>query len=322
MRRILTPSGRFFSSLLERQEQGHDPRIVVARLREIAASLASPPLAERVMSKYPMPIALAYRRFHDSRFNVYEQVLRLRDLFESAAFFVYNTVLADALRRLPPDKYVVSDRGARTAYDGFSMASRIAFVEHITTLAKGHSPRDIFLPDLCESSFVGHARYLQSNFRNHISHSATASESRQRALLARYQPIVESLLDTISFLEDYRLARIAFLYMRDGKYIRRVELYQGVTPALDEQAFEPNEQPNLPEHDHLVLLDESDDHLDLYPLYQFVANEQTGDDTHMCCFKQCRGGELMGESVQAPIEVTLDGFVHFETLRGRLKDKT
>jgi type I restriction enzyme R subunit len=306
---------------LERQPQMHDPRFVAARLRDIATRLASPPLAERVMARYPMPIALAYRRFHDSRFNVYEQVLRLRDLFESAAFFIYNITLADALRRLSPEKYAVADRGARTAYDGFSMAARISFVEAVAAMARSHTPTDLFLPELCNSSFGSHARQLQSDFRNHISHSATASESRQRAILTRYQPVVESMLGELSFLEDYRLARIASLYMRDGKYVRRIELYQGVTPVIDEQPFEPNQQPDLAEFDHLVLLDENDDHLDLYPMYQFVANEQTGDDTHMCCLKQRRGKELLGESVQAPIDVTLDGSVHFETLRSRLKDK-
>jgi hypothetical protein len=62
------------------------------------------------MSHYPTPIALAYRRFYDSRFNIYEQTLRLRDLFESASFFVYNLVLSDVLRRLDPKQFYIEER--------------------------------------------------------------------------------------------------------------------------------------------------------------------------------------------------------------------
>lgn len=302
---------------LEADAQSRDSMVISARLREIAAMIAPPPLAERVMARYPMPIALAYRRFHDARFNVYEQVLRLRDLFESVAFFVYNAVLADSFRRLSPSKYAVPDKSARTAYDGASMAYRIGFVEGIAGIAKAGDSNELFMPALCTSTFCTDARRLQSDFRNHISHSATASESRQRALLAKYQPVVESMLAGLEFLEDFRLARISSLYVRSAKFIRRVELYQGVTPAVDEQEFDLTSQPELAEHDHLVLLDENDEHLDLFPMYQFVANEQTGDDTHMCCLKFRRGKELHGESVQAPLDVTLGGAVVFEALRSR-----
>ena len=113
--------------LLEKLDQVHerdiDPedqrRILAAKLRRIAVLLAPPELPERVMDNYPTPIALAYRRFHDARFNVYEQVLRLRDLFEASSCFVYNLVLADLFRRLDPKCYYIDDRGARRAYNGY-----------------------------------------------------------------------------------------------------------------------------------------------------------------------------------------------------------
>lgn len=306
---------------LEKQPHARDPGIVAARLRDIAATLAAPPLSARVLEHYPMPIALAYRRFRDARFNVYEQVPRLRDLFEAAAFFVYNTVLADALRRLPAEQYYVDDKNARTAYDGYSMATRVSFVEAILARSTLPGSFGIFLPELLGSSFITHAQQLQSDFRNYISHSATASESRQRMLLARYEPVVDQLLEEISFLEDYRLARMASIHMRDGKYIRRVELYRGVAPAIDEQVFEPTERPGLAEHDHLVLLNENDDYLDLYPLYQILSNEHTNNESHVCCFKYRKGQKMCGESVQAPIEVALDGAGPFEALRSKLKEK-
>jgi len=78
---------------------------------------------------YPTPIAMPYRRFIDAKFNVYEQVLRLRDVYESIVHFLYNVMLADAFHRLDAKKYFVQDAGARRAYNGFSMSSRLDFIK-------------------------------------------------------------------------------------------------------------------------------------------------------------------------------------------------
>lgn len=298
--------------------QSKDPQVVAARLREIAASLAKPTLQERVMTRFPLPIALAYRRLHDSRFNIYEQVLRLRDLFEAAGFFIFNTVLADTFHRLDPVEPFIEERSVRTAFDGSSMSYRVAFVEAVAEVVRTRASQQLFLPELCSSKFTALARQIQSEFRNQISHSATASESRQKALLDRYQPIVEEMLEELSFLENYRLARIAAIYMKGGRYIRRVEIYQGVTPALDEQDFGPADRPTLAEHDHLVLLNPSDEYLDLYPLYQHVASASTSYETHMCFFRQRRSGRLEGESVLNSAAVELNGLSDFDALRRRL----
>jgi hypothetical protein len=104
--------------LIGKLEQAIDPdtetsdqqlESIARRLQRLAAVLAPPNLPDRVMADYPTPIAVAYRRFHDARFNIYERVLRLRDVFEAAAFYVYNIVLADVLRRLDPAKYYIED---------------------------------------------------------------------------------------------------------------------------------------------------------------------------------------------------------------------
>lgn len=305
----------------ERSTGGISTSDIAEQLRRVAETLTKPTLSELVIERFPMPIALAYRRFQDSRFNVYEQVLRLRDVFEAAAYFVYNATLADYFRRLAAQGYKVKDSNAKNAYEKASMAYRIGFVEQVCNL--DHSRKQdslLFIPEIRESSFCKLAREMQSDFRNQISHSSTAGAGRQRALLEQFTPTMEELLNELRFLENYRLARIPELYLDNGRYTRRVEVFMGVTPVLDEQVFEKDQQPELAEREHIVILDENDDHLDLYPLYQFLTIESMGHETHMCYMKQRKGGALQGESVQTPIEIELGGFRDFEVLKQHAED--
>ena len=129
--------------------------LVAEKLRGLTHEIVDPPLAERVIVDYPMPIAIAYRRFQDARFNLFEQVPRLKDLFEAMGFFLYNLMLADTLRRLDPTKYRVEDTGARRAFNGFSMSARLDFVASLLqTAASTNSRHELFIPDLVGTSVV------------------------------------------------------------------------------------------------------------------------------------------------------------------------
>jgi hypothetical protein len=291
---------------------------VAERLREIARTLAPLPLGERVMSEYPTPIAKAYRQFHDSRFNLFERVARLRDVFEAVSFFVYNTILADALQRLNAAEYRVQDRNARRAYAGYSMSHRLTFVEAIVAATRSHEKNELFMPELASCSFVARARELQE-FRNKTAHSITASEGQQRVLLDQYHPTIDSLLEELTFLADYRLVRIPSFYVKAGRHIRRMEVYRGVVPDLQEDALDEDDRPTMVEHDRLVLLNDDDETLDLYPMYQLISSAQTRFETHICFLKQKRGGRLEGESIQAAGEIELAGGEEFEALARKLE---
>jgi type I restriction enzyme R subunit len=231
--------------LLDKLEQVHEgdidsedqPRILATKLHQIAAQLAPPELPECVMGNYPTPIALAYRRFHDARFNVYEQVLRLRDLFEASSYFVYNLVLADLFRRLDPRCYYIDDRGARRAYNGYSMSARMDLVAKVLEISRSNSGQKLFIPELAGASVVDLAKQLQEDFRNQLSHTATATESRQRNVLEKFEPLVHEMLAGLEFLAEYRLVRIPSFYFKQGSLVRRMEIYRGVVPDLDEQTI-------------------------------------------------------------------------------------
>jgi type I restriction enzyme M protein len=283
---------------IEKSLNDHKMEVVASKLRQLASTLVPAPLPERVMSDYPTPIALAYRRFHDSRFNVYEQTLRLRDLFEAASYFVYNLVLADVLRRPEPKQFYIEKSKARKAYNSCSMRHRIDFVDEVIKIASTNNGKDLFIPELVNSSVVSLARQMQ-DWRNQLSHTATLKESQQRKVFDDYHPVVEELLAELKFLADYPLVRIPSFYNKKGELICRMEIYRGTAPNLIERSISIDSQLIQAEYNHLLLWDREYKILDLYPLYQLIDNEQTQYETHLCFFKQCRTEKkvLEGESI-------------------------
>lgn len=299
--------------------------VIAQQLRRMANTLVPLPLAERVISKYPTPIALAYKRFCDSKFNVYEQVQRLRDVYEATSFFVYNLVLADILRRLDPKTFFITDARSRRAYNGYSMATRIDLVKEVINIARSNSNQELFIPEIVDSDFLECGELLQ-NLRNSWSHTATATESKQRQILSEFKPIVEALLSRIDFFENYRLVRVPSFHRKDGQLTYRMEVYQGTVPNLDEQAASkdsPLEELGTAEYNHLVMLNNSGKILDLYPLYQLVEDNQTQYESHICFFKQCKlkDRKLEGESIINSKVIYLEGFNEFERLQSNILEK-
>jgi hypothetical protein len=299
-----------------RDDDVQDKISLAALLRGLASVFAPPSVGDRIMAVYPTPIALAYRRFRDAEFNVFEQVSRLTDLFEAASVFVYHVVLSDALRRLDPKRYYVKNKGARLAFNGFSMATRIDFVAAILETATMNNGKDLFAPELLGTSFVTKAKMLQEKLRNVQAHTGTQMEGRQVRILKEFQPEVEKMLGDLGFLENYRLVRIPTFHFLHGQMVRQMEVYQSASPYRSEEPFAANRSLVPVEKEHLVLLNASNEALDLYPFYQLVTSQTTRDETHVCFFKQRKAGErrLEGESIQGAFEVELDGFDELEIL--------
>jgi type I restriction enzyme R subunit len=295
---------------------------IARRLQQIASELAPPKLHERVVAFYPTPIAMPYRRFIDAKFNVYEQVLRLRDVYESIVHFLYNVMLADAFHRLDAKKYFVQDAGARRAYNGFSMSSRLDFIKTILELAKDNSGNDLFISELINTSILDSAYQLQDDFRNKISHTATATESQQINLIKTYQPVVDAILSDLDFLANYRMVRIPSLHNKHGNLYYRMEVYIGVVPDMLEEPL-TDEKITKIDSEHLAILDADNNALDLYPMYQRLASDETHHETHVCFFKQRKAKSLLleGESVQGAFPVNLNGYDEFELFQKKILDK-
>jgi hypothetical protein len=130
------------------------------------------------------------------------------------------------------------------------------------------------------------------------------------------------MLEDLDFLTRYRLVRIPSFYFLHGQLMRRMEIYHGVVPELDEQPIPDPSSLTQADRDHLVLLDDEDKVLDLHPLYQLLASQETRHENHLCFFKQRRAGQMLleGESVQGAFPVRLEGFQDFEALQDRILD--
>jgi hypothetical protein len=196
-------------------------------------------------------------------------------------------------------------------------------VTEVQRIAQADRGESLFVPELLNSPMPRIARQLQEDLRNRLSHTATATESQHRKVLADFVPTIESMLSELDFLNRYRLVRITHYFYEKDKLVRRMEVYHGVVPELDEQTFPAEDELAKADHNHLVLLDAEGQVLDLHPLYQLVASEETRHENHLCFFKQRKaGGQLLeGESVQGAFPLRLLGFQDFEILQSRLLDK-
>jgi hypothetical protein len=296
--------------------------MAAAHLSELVLLLSPPPLSARVLERYPAPIALAYRRYDDARFNVFERVLRLRDLFEAVAFFIFNVTLADTLRRLDPKQFYVQDPSVRMAYKTYRLPERMAFVESIVAASRPQAESPLFVTEMAACRATQIIRELQREFRNPMSHTAAPQEHQQQKILDRFAPQVEQLLADVEFLSRYTLVRIVSFHWSGQRLHRRVETFRGVAVGLREEVVQDGKTPTKAERDHLVLLDEEDNVLDLHPMYQLLSNSETRDERHVCVFKQRSGTALEGESIVGAFPVRLGGFDDFEQLRLRLQQST
>ena len=89
-------------------------------------------------------------------------------------------MLADVLRRLDPRVYYVQDKGARRAYNGYSMAARMDFVHSIIELAAKRDSQELFVSEIVDSDVVKVAKELQEEFRNRLSHTATPLRANRK----------------------------------------------------------------------------------------------------------------------------------------------
>ena len=290
------------------------------RLLDISASLLPSQLPEQVLKDFPTPIAFAYQQYKNAQFNIYEKVQRLKDTFEAISFFVYNVLLADFLQNLDQSAYFIENSGTRRAYKHFSMASRISFIAAIQEIAKFNKGKDLFIPEIINFD-TEKASSLQSDFRNKAAHTATAPEQAQRELIKTFEPLVNGILAELEFLANYRLVRIPLFYFKQEQLIRRTELYRGVAPIIEEVPVEEKGLLRV-DREHLVLVNEEEEVLDLYPLYQLIASERSNYQRHIAFLKQRKFQEqrLEGESVQGAYVVDLAGFDHFENLASKILD--
>jgi hypothetical protein len=286
------------------------------------------PLDELVIREYPLPIALAYRRMIRAVHNPYEQVGRLVELYEALAQFFYYVLLSDYLRNpVFQEVFYPKDKGVRTAYKNFSMASRLKFIDGFLKAVKEHATADsdlqLFIPELLDVDLYTPLDDFRE-LRNEDAHSAAGTPSAQRAILQENRPSIEALLDQVRFLRGYPLCRVQSSYGKRGKVILRIEYFQGALYETDireqEAPLTESGQPKqiLADAEHVVLLNSQFDWLDLHPFYQIINSEEYQYEAHMCFHKQTKKNQLLGESIQFRKEFPLPGIKDLQRLTGQV----
>jgi hypothetical protein len=101
-----------------------------------------------------------------------------------------------------------------------------------------------------------------------------------------------------------------------------MEVYIGVVPDMLEEPL-TDEKITKIDSEHLAILDADNNALDLYPMYQRLASDETHHETHVCFFKQRKAKSLLleGESVQGAFPVNLNGYDEFELFQKKILDK-
>jgi hypothetical protein len=104
-----------------------------------------------------------------------------------------------------------------------------------------------------------------------------------------------------------------------------MEVYAGVVPLIDEQVLAEGIELTPADRNHIVLIDQEDNILDLHPIYQLVSSDSTKFEPHISYLKQRMGGNknrLEGESIPGAFNLDLEGFHDFEQIRTNLQSRT
>lgn len=242
------------------------------------------PWQEVVKAQFPFPIARAYTVFEDRASHSPSSRLKaLIDVSEAIVYYLYGILVADQLRRLG----INDDDLKSKVVTNFSIDRRIIFILHMLKLAKANHNIALFTPELVNAQ-VGICRDIHNNLRNPYSHVAKPPEPWCDQAIAAYEPKLERLLRSIMSLKDYKLAQVTRLTVRDGRFQHIIASMMGNNTLFQSQE-EDLESPVLADTNHVILIDQDYNILDLHPFYLLHAWESTGMYHHLCFFKQVSG---------------------------------
>jgi len=251
-------------------------------------TMAEPPsLLEVVQAEFPFPIARAYTSFKGmSNQSQSNRLKALIDTSETVVYYLYGMVVADQLRRL---KIADADLKSEISYSiaGYSMEKRLKVIFHVIKLAKDNPDVNLFVPELTEFE-VRVCSEIHNQLRNKYSHVSTPPEPWCERAVNRFEPRLEKLLQSLTPLKDYKLMQVTGLAVRDDRFHHNILSMMGNNPLFQSQV-EELENPLPADTQHVILIDQDYNVLDLYPLFLFYAWESTGMQYHLCFLKQVVG---------------------------------
>jgi hypothetical protein len=245
-----------------------------------------PPLQEVVKADFPFSIARTYTLFEAAtNESPISQVRRLIAVSEAIVYYAYGILVADHLHRTK-----LNDPDLKALLSGsigeFSLDRRIKYIFRFIKLSQDDPNIRLFLPEIVNAEFATCSE-IHNNVRNKSSHSDTP-DAWCRKVVKDYRPKVKRLLESLLPIREYRLAQVTNVSVRDGRPQHHITTMMGDNSLFPTQVEDLDSL--LPaDTQHVILLDQNYNVLDLHPFYVFHAWESTGMQNHLCFLKQIVG---------------------------------
>jgi len=264
-------------------------------------------IEEIIKTKFPFPIARAFSVFKASvNESPVNQIKKLINVSESVVYCLYGILVADQLRRTKSNDPELQSMFLNSISD-YSIDRRIKYILRVIKLNQEDQGLPLFCPGITDTD-MGVCSEIHNKVRNVYSH-ADLPEAQCKKLVKEYRPKIEKLLKSIFFIRSFRLMQVTNVVVRDGRPQHHIMTMIGDNSVFPTQVEDLDSL--LPaDTQHIILLDEDYNVLDLHPFYVIHAWESTGMRNQLCFLKQVTGQHskqrLKIESTEGAGETDID----------------
>jgi Type I restriction modification DNA specificity domain len=242
--------------------------------------------AEIVRTQFPFPIARAFALFEKSKNDSpVAHVKKLIGLSEAVIYYAFGIFASDQLQRIKS-----SDQDLRAllhiSLTDYSMDKKIKAVFRLIKLSNDEPNVKPFVPDIIKINF-GVCSEIHNNIRNKFSHSDPPDAWCKKAV-KDFEPKLMMLLEALVPIKEHRLVQITNVSVRDGRPQHHITTMMGDNSLFPKQV-EDLDTLVPADTQHVILLDQDYNFLDLHPFYVFHAWENTGMQNQLCFLKHVIG---------------------------------
>lgn len=243
------------------------------------------PFSSIVATRFPYPLARAYSMFiNSSNDSGANRVRRLYLASEAVVYYLYGILVSDYLFRLSIADTELNALLLESIRD-FSIDRRIKFITRIIKKARIDTTWNLFVPKLTDVA-IDICSEIHNNVRNQFSHNET-SDAWCRKQVQDYSPKLEKLFRSLLPLKEYRLVQATNIQVQNKRPQYTMIVMMGNNSIFTSQVEDFDEMLPI-DTNKVILFDEDSNALELHPIYQFHAWENTGMQDRLCFVKQMK----------------------------------
>jgi len=275
-------------------------------------------LGSIVPNKFPYPLARAYSLFINS-FNDSDskQVQRLFLASEAIVYYLYGILVSDYTKRYSTNDLELDTLLINSIYD-FSIDRKVKFISKLIKKSRANDAWNLFVPEIADVT-IGICSEINNHVRNKYSHDESP-EAWCKKQVKEYSPKLEKLFKSLFPLQAYRLVQVRSILIREGRLQHNMISMMGNNSIFTPQ-IEDLDNVLQAETNHVILLDQDYNALDLHPFYQFHAWESTGMQDRLCFAKQVNQEKntLKLENLEGSGTTEIDVDIKFSDILNQLK---